>query len=130
MKYYNFLDKPFKAIQLMELYNDAGWWAERTEQEIEEMLKSVIAIGVWDDDRLVGFARAITDGKFRAYIEDVVVHSEFQKSGIGKQLISKIMSELTHIDVVSLFCEEHLVPFYQSNSFKRSKSQFVLHRKK
>ena len=130
MKYYKYIDKPIKAIQLMELYKDAGWWAERTEQDIEEMLKSGIAIGVWDGDRLIGFARAITDGKFRAYIEDVVVHSEFQKSGTGKQLISKIMNELTHVDVVSLFCEEHLIPFYQDHAFKWSKSQFVLHRKK
>lgn len=130
MKYLRYEEKTINAAQLIVLYSDTGWWKERQEQDIEQMLKAGLAIGVWDDDNLIGFARAITDGRFRAYIEDVVVHSKYQKTGIGKQLISKIMSELSHIDVVSLFCEEHLIPFYQENEFKWSKSQFVLHKKK
>jgi len=32
------------------------------------MLKQDISIGVWSDDNLIGFARAVSDGKFRAYI--------------------------------------------------------------
>jgi GNAT superfamily N-acetyltransferase len=129
MEYLTYVDKPIRAIQLMDLYKDAGWWPERTEQDIEEMLKSAIAIGIWDGDTLVGFARAVTDGRFRAYIEDVVVHSQYQKLGIGKKLVAKLIGKLSHIGVVSLFCEEHLIPFYQENGFKLSKSQFILHKK-
>ncbi|QGG54040.1 GNAT family N-acetyltransferase [Lysinibacillus pakistanensis] len=113
----------------MKLYKDAGWWEERKEQDIEEMLKREISIGVWKEGTLIGFARAITDGNFRAYIEDVVIHQAYQKSGIGKNLVSKLLDELSHIDVISLFCEEHLIPFYKKNNFKYSKKQFVLHRK-
>ncbi|WP_249596881.1 GNAT family N-acetyltransferase, partial [Peribacillus frigoritolerans] len=77
----------------------------------------------------IGFARAVSDGKFRAYIEDVIIHKAYQKSGIGKNLVSKLLDELSHIDVVSLFCEEHLIPFYKKKNFKDSKSQFVVQRK-
>lgn len=125
----SFSERPIKAIELMMLYHDANWWGERKEQDIDKMLNQEISVGAWNDDVLIGFARAVTDGKFRAYIEDVVLHTEFQKSGIGTKLVSKLLEELSHIDVVSLFCEEDLIPFYEKNNFKSSKSQFVMHRK-
>ncbi|MDQ0229101.1 GNAT family N-acetyltransferase [Metabacillus malikii] len=114
----------------MKLYQDAGWWAERSEQHIAEMLSNVPAVGAWKDDTLVGFARAVTDGKFRAYIEDVVIHRSYQGTGLGTKLVSTLLEELAHIDVVSLFCEEQYIPFYEKNRFKYSKSHFVMHRLK
>ncbi|MFD1738863.1 GNAT family N-acetyltransferase [Bacillus salitolerans] len=113
----------------MKLYNDVGWWEERQEQDIEDMLNKVQSVGAWQDDTLIGFARAVTDGKFRAYIEDVVIHSSYRKEGIGEKLVSKLLDELSHIDIISLFCEEYLIPFYEINSFKYSKTQLVMHRK-
>ncbi|MDX8363379.1 GNAT family N-acetyltransferase [Cytobacillus sp. IB215316] len=113
----------------MKLYNDVSWWGERQEQDIEEMLIKGQSVGAWIDGTLVGFARAVSDGKFRAYVEDVVIHSSYRKEHIGTNLVSKLLDELSHIDVISLFCEEHLIPFYEKNIFKYSKSQFVMHRK-
>jgi N-acetylglutamate synthase-like GNAT family acetyltransferase len=63
------------------------------------------------------------------YIEDVVIHTNYQKSGIGTKLVSYLLEELAHIDVISLFCENDLIPFYEKHNFKYSKSQFVMHRK-
>jgi GNAT superfamily N-acetyltransferase len=125
----SFTDRPIKAIDVMNLYKNVGWWDERLEQDIEEMLNSVQSVGAWKDETLIGFARAVSDGKFRAYIEDVVIHRSYQKDGIGTKLVSTLLDELTHIDVISLFCEEHLIPFYEKNNFKYSKSQYVMHRK-
>ncbi|WP_062110252.1 GNAT family N-acetyltransferase [Bacillus niameyensis] len=113
----------------MKLYKDADWWEERLEEDIEEMLKKDQSVGAWKADTLIGFARAVSDGKFRAYIEDVVIHSSYRHEGIGTKLISKLMDELSHIDVISLFCEEELISFYENNDFKLSKSQFVMHKK-
>ncbi|MFP9131164.1 GNAT family N-acetyltransferase [Niallia sp. BSM11] len=113
----------------MRLYKDVGWWEERSEQDIAEMLNKVPSVGAWKDDNLIGFVRAVSDGKFRAYIEDVVIHSSFQKNGIGKKMLVKMVDELSNIDVISLFCEDHLIPFYEKSNFRYSKSQFVMHRK-
>lgn len=129
IKFLSFSERSFKGTELMKLYKDAGWWEERKMQDIEKMLKQDISIGAWIDDNLIGFARAISDGKFRAYIEDVVIHNEFQNTGIGTELVSKLLNELTHIDVISLFCGEDLISFYEKNNFRYSKSQYVLHRK-
>ena len=113
----------------MNLYNNVGWWEERKEQDIDKMLKQEVSVGAWKNDVLIGFARAVSDGRFRAYIEDVVIHKEFQKLGIGTKLVSVLLEELSHIDVVSLFSEDDLIPFYEKNNFRYSKSQFVMHKK-
>ncbi len=127
--YLNSAEKPITAKELMKLYKDAGWWEERKEEDIARLLKSAVSVGAWKNETLIGFARAISDDIFRAYIEDVVVQSEFQHAGIGKGLVSKMLSELAHIDVISLFCEEDFIPFYKKNHFSLSHSQFVMHRK-
>jgi ribosomal protein S18 acetylase RimI-like enzyme len=126
----SFSEKVIKASDVIRLYQDAGWWDDRLEKDIEEMLNNERSVGAWEDDTLIGFARAVSDGKFRAYIEDVVIHSSYRKEGIGVKLVTKLLDELSHIDVISLFCEEQLIPFYEKNNFKYSKSQFVMHRKK
>jgi ribosomal protein S18 acetylase RimI-like enzyme len=126
----SFSEKVIKASDVVRLYSDVGWWKDRLEEDLEVMLNKERPVGAWVDDTLIGFARAVTDGKFRAYIEDVVIHHSYRKEGIGEKLVSKLLAELSHIDDISLFCEEHLIPFYEKNNFKTSKSQFVLHRKK
>ena len=37
---------------------------KRKEVDIEKMLKNSIAIGVWEENELVGFARVVSDGVF------------------------------------------------------------------
>ena len=94
------------------------------------MLQSAIFVGAWEGERLIGFARAVSDGRFRAYIEDVVIHTAHQRTGIGRDVVKRLLDALSDIDVVSLFCDEAHIPFYQDNGFKFSKSQHVMHMKK
>ena len=129
LEFLSYSEKEFKAEDVIRIYKDAGWWQERNEQDIDKMLKNEISVGAWSNYMLIGFTRAVTDGQFRAYVEDVVIHSDFQKTGIGTKLVSRLLAEISHIDVISLFCEEKLIPFYEKNNFKSSRSQFVLHRK-
>jgi N-acetylglutamate synthase-like GNAT family acetyltransferase len=121
--------RQIKAVELVKLYKGEGWWEERKEKDIEEMLKQGDSVGAWNKGELIGFARAVSDGKFRAYIEDVVIHKDYQNSGTGTKLMAQLVDELSHIDIISLFCEEELLPFYEKNNFKFSKSHLVMHRK-
>ncbi len=125
----SYTDRPFKAIELIKLYRHMEWWEERKEGDIQEMLERSVSVGAWIDDELIGFARAISDDTFRAYIEDVMIHKDYQNLGIGTKLISHLVESLSHIDTISLFCEESFLPFYEGNQFKYSKKQVVMHKK-
>lgn len=122
-------EKPIPPLQLMRLYQDADWWPERTKDGIRKLLEHGIVLGAWEDKQLVGFCRAVSDGVYRAYVEDVVVLGTHQKQGIGKQMMDKMMKELKGIEVVSLFCSAKLAEYYKGSGFKETK-QVVMHRSK
>ncbi len=121
-----------RAIQpdaVLNLYKTVGWpWVNRQADLLAIVLDSEPAIGGWHGDQLIGFARAVTDGHFRAYIEDVAVHPAYQRQGIGRQLLGCLLGILAHIDTISLFCQTDLVPFYTDLGFVPRGNQFVLHR--
>lgn len=121
---------PIHAQAVCALYDSAGWWPERQEQEITQVLDSGPAVGAWDGELLVGFARAVSDHHFRAYIEDMIVHSDYQHMGVGNLLLGRLMEALEHVNTVSLFCEPGLIPFYEHYGFRAISSQKVMHRTK
>ncbi|NGZ75676.1 GNAT family N-acetyltransferase [Saccharibacillus alkalitolerans] len=122
-------EKPIPPLQLMRLYQDVDWWPERTKDGIRKLLAHGVVLGAWEDKKLVGFCRAVSDGVYRAYVEDVVVLHAHRSQGIGRQLMDKMMKELSGIEVVSLFCSAKLKEYYQESGFEATR-QVVMHRSK
>jgi GNAT superfamily N-acetyltransferase len=48
-----------------------------------------LILSAWDDGRLVGIMRAWTDDGFLSYIADLAVHPDYQRRGIGKELLER-----------------------------------------
>jgi GNAT superfamily N-acetyltransferase len=114
------------ASDVLRLYREEGWWPERSADTVAAVLDQGPAVGAWDGDRLVGFARAVTDGRFRAYIEDVIVQKPFRRRGVAQLMLSALREELRSVDTVTLFSVSDLVPVYEQAGFRRTK-QVVLH---
>lgn len=77
--------------QVIDLYNSTTLGARRPVDKpdvFREMIdKSTIVITAWDDEKLVGLARALSDLVYVTYLADLVVHENYQQQGIGKKLI-------------------------------------------
>lgn len=119
--------RPIPPPDVLALYRGQGWWPERTVEQVARVLSTAPAAGAWREDGLVGFARAVTDGVLRAYVEDVVVTAEMRGAGVGRALVSCLLDQLDSIPVVTLFCARDLVPYYEASGF-RPTGQVVLHR--
>ncbi|MEH1834952.1 MAG: GNAT family N-acetyltransferase [Nostoc sp.] len=80
--------------QLQELLNVSAFWAKG--RSIDDLgiaiANSEPVISVSDRDQLIGFARATSDGIYRATIWDVVIHPEYQSSGLGSNLVKTVLS--------------------------------------
>lgn len=76
---------------------------------------------------MVGFARAVTDGTLRAYVEDMIVLPQLRGSGLGHRLLARLIEELGENIRVTLFCQPDLVPFYEGSGFRATR-QVVMHR--
>ena len=120
-------ERAIPADDVLTLYASVDWWPDRTADEIETAISRGLAVGAWQQERLIGFARCVTDGCLRAYVEDVVVHPAYQRSGVGTALVERLLEALSDIDLVSLFCDEAFVGLYERYGFTRTR-QVVMHR--
>ncbi|MER7521377.1 GNAT family N-acetyltransferase [Streptomyces sp. NPDC126499] len=73
---------------------------ENVFQDKEDKLNKVLTLGAWKDESLIGLVRAVSDGNFRAYIEDIVIDSLYFKEGVGIKLVSKLLKELSCNDFI------------------------------
>lgn len=71
-----------------------GWWSKyRKKKDVKKMLANTdMAFSLWDDKKLIGFARVLTDYVFRATIWDVIIHPDYQGEGLGKLIMQKILN--------------------------------------
>lgn len=109
--------------QLQQLFNLSAFWAQdRTIEDLSiAIANSDPVITVWDGERLIGFARATSDGVYRATIWDVVVHSEYRGIGIGSKLVEKVLNHprMNRVERVYLMTT-HQQRFYEKIGFERN----------
>jgi ribosomal protein S18 acetylase RimI-like enzyme len=120
-------------VQLQALYELAAFWArDRTGADLTIAISnSNPVISAWDGDLMVGFARATSDGVYRATIWDVVVHPDYQGAGIGRKLVETMLSHplLVRVERVYLMTT-HQRSFYEKIGFtvNASTTMVLLHR--
>lgn len=80
--------------QLQNLFNLAAFWAKgRSIRDLRKAIdNSKPVISVWNGEQLIGFARATSDGVYRATIWDVVIHPEYQGKGLGIKLVETVLA--------------------------------------
>lgn len=59
--------------------------------KIAEALSRTTNIGAFDTDRLVGCVRVLTDGYLFATIPEILVHPDYQRRGIGRELMNRAL---------------------------------------
>jgi predicted GNAT family N-acyltransferase len=100
---------------VQRLRKQTDWASDRSLDGITAMLShTFIHVTAWDDEKLVGFVRAITDTVYRAVIDDVVVHADHRGQRVGTQLMESIGVELSGVEEVILGCSPSVVPFYET----------------
>ncbi len=118
------------ASALRSLLGQTSWANGRTEDEVLQVIaNSPVQLGVWDDDRLVGYARALTDGRFRALVDDVVVDEVQRGSGIGKEIMRRLLERLAEVDQVVLLASDASAAFYVKLGFEPSRANCLVRRR-
>ncbi|MEO1132602.1 MAG: GNAT family N-acetyltransferase [Cyanobacteria bacterium J06639_1] len=111
--------------QLKSLFDRNAFWAvDRDRADLETAIaRSFPVVTVWNGDSLIGFARATSDGIYRAVIWDVVIDSRYRKQGLGQKLVETLIShpELQQIERVYLFTT-HQKGFYERIGFQANTS--------
>jgi N-acetylglutamate synthase-like GNAT family acetyltransferase len=103
--------------QLQSLFDLTAFWAQnRKIEDLEIAIKhSNPVIAVWDGESLIGFARATSDGIYRASIWDVIVHPEYRGAGLGSKLVETVLSH----PLVNKVERVYLMTTYQQKFYQR-----------
>jgi N-acetylglutamate synthase-like GNAT family acetyltransferase len=117
--------------QLRELFNMTAFWAqERTMSDLSiAIANSEPVMTIRDDQRLIGFARATSDGIYRATIWDVVIHPDYRGTGLGSKLVESLISHprMSRVERIYLMTT-HQQGFYEKIGFQaNSTTTMVLH---
>ena len=80
----------------------------------------------WDDQKLVGVARSVTDFAFCCYLSDLAVHQEYQRLGIGRELIRATKSRLGPKAKIILLSAPTAERYYPRIGFTAHPSAWIL----
>ncbi len=123
--------KQVDLSQLQSLFNIAAFWAkDRSIQSLEiAIANSKPVVSIWDKTQMIGFARATSDGIYRATIWDVVIHPEYQGAGLGRKLVQTVLAHphISQVERVYLMTTSEQ-KFYECIGFQENQTTtMVIH---
>ncbi|MCF6406900.1 GNAT family N-acetyltransferase [Chitinophaga filiformis] len=118
--------------QIIELYNNAGLPRPTEDRErIRKMYEhSNVIITAWDEEKLVGVSRTITDWVWSSYLADLAVSPDHQKWGIGKKLIALTREKIGEQSMILLLSVPTAMSYYPKVGFTKEDRGFIIHRTK
>ena len=107
-----------------ELFESTGWNEEYglvSDEIFHAIEKSWYMVSAYDDVRLVGFGRVLSDGKLHALITEMIVLPEYQGRGIGREVLKYLtdICQAHKIRDIQLFSAKGKAGFYEKYGFSR-----------
>lgn len=111
----------YQEEEILSLYASVGWTAYTDDCEALKsgFAHSLLTLGAYDGDELLGLIRAVGDGYTIVFIQDVLVYPQHQRKGIGSALIRAILERFQHVRQIELATDHtaKTIAFYKSLGF-------------
>ena len=92
-----------------------GWLNPPSVSKFREILeRSYAVVMAWDAEKgeVIGFATAISDGVFAAFMPLLEVKTEYQRRGVGTELVRRLEARLSGMYSIDIVCDPELESFY------------------
>ena len=86
---YQVVERKPTAEELSELRQSVGWISRDLEAYEKGLQNSLYGVCVLLKEKVIGTARVVGDGRTCFYIQDVIVKPEYQRMGIGSEMMKK-----------------------------------------
>ncbi|QGH35721.1 GNAT family N-acetyltransferase [Gracilibacillus salitolerans] len=117
------LSEVFHASGIKRPYDDL----DRMQQMLDH---ANVLVTAWDQEKIVGVARGLTDFSYCCYLSDLAVVQAYQHQGIGKQLIEQVKEELNEHVALILLSAPSAMDYYPKVGFDKIENGYIIKRKK
>ena len=126
---YDDIIKDLPIEQLYYLFQTVGWSNGLPNLDMLQnfnipFINSTLVISAWENNRLIGAVRVLSDKMFRSVIYDLLVDPEFQNKGIGKELVRRCIEHYPNSNWL-VQTQKHIAGFYEKLGFKINNDVFL-----
>lgn len=104
-----------------DVYRSVEWahYVEDMEKLQRAFDGSSAFVAAYQDDTLIGFLRAMTDGETILYLQDILVRPDFHRTGVGRLLVERCLERYEHVRQRILLTDDRdsQRAFYESLGF-------------
>lgn len=103
----------FDADEVYALYDSVGWYGYTRDLYVlcRSLEGSHVVVTARDyDGTLVGLARTVSDGSTICYVQDLLVHPDHQRRGIGRALTQHLFERYAHCRMFLLSTDDESTP--------------------
>jgi predicted N-acetyltransferase YhbS len=123
------IEKDLTTKEFIDVLNKSKLGERRPVDEPERILKMLehgnLIITARENDVLIGVARSLTDYFYCTYLSDLAVDQDYQKKGIGKELIRLTKLETPRAKLILLSAPK-AVEYYPKIGMKQWEQCYVL----
>lgn len=110
---------------LETLYASVGWSSYTSDPArlVRAVQNSSYVVTAWHDDALIGLARGVSDDVSIFYLQDILVHPEHQRRGVGRALLERCLERYAHVMQKVLLTDDKpaQLEFYASLGYKNTR---------
>lgn len=111
----------FDRDVLQDLFLSVGWSSGRFPDKLQKAMAGFeTVVSAWDGEKLVGMICAMDDGIMTAYIHYLLVHPEYQGTGVGKTLVECVKERYREFLRIVLVAYDEEIGFYESCGFEKA----------
>jgi ribosomal protein S18 acetylase RimI-like enzyme len=118
------------TAEIIEVYNSSGLNRPTADAgRIAGMYaNSNLVVTAWDGDLLVGVSRALTDFHYCCYLSDLAIRKEYQKQGIGKELVRLTKEAIGPLSMLLLLAAPSAMEYYPNIGMDKLDNAFMIKR--
>ncbi|MFN7849051.1 MAG: GNAT family N-acetyltransferase [Burkholderiales bacterium] len=125
-------DFPSNPVQVARVLDASG--IKRPTHDIARITRMFSApcltISAWNEDRLIGLCRALTDFSYCCYLSDLAVDRAYQHQGIGARMIQELRTRFNSDEVsLILLSAPEAMDYYPKLGFAKIDNGFVIRRR-
>lgn len=117
---------------IVEVYRSSG--IKRPVEDLARIANmytnSNIIVTAWAGNKLVGISRSITDFYYCCYLSDLAVRKEYQKTGIGSELIALTRERIGDQVALILVSAPEAIDYYPKVGFDKINNGYMIKRSK